>query len=285
MSVTRIHSVMVCLFACGCNPADDPGRLSQLAMTDGTVQQWRLPTRLKEISGLALSPDGRLFAVTDEMAVVYEINYADGKRVRAFGLHDPPLPGDFEGIAWLRDRVYLTTSDGILYSAPEAKDGEQVEATRVDTGLGKLCEIEGLAEESQSGHLFFVCKDGVAGDKHPDLRVFEWSVADQRVVGSIALPLADIRRALDTKNFNPSGIVLDRANKRFLIVSARPRALVELSLDGQLIAARRFSQSRRHRQPEGVELTSSGKLLIADEGGDGKARLAVYAPQQSGESR
>ncbi len=276
---------MASLLVSSCGSTDEPGRLSQFGMTDSTMQQWRLPGRLKEISGLALSPDGRLFAVADEMAVVYEINYADGKLVRAFAMQDPPLPGDFEGIAWLKDRIYLVTSDGILYSSPEGADGEHVEATRTDTGLGKSCEIEGLAEDSRTDHLFFACKNANAGGKGQDLQIFEWSVADQAVVRSIALPLADIRRALRTNDFNPSGIVMDRADKRFIIVAAQQRGLVELSLDGQLIAARRFSQPGRHRQAEGIELTSSGKLLIADEGGDGKARLAVYEPQQGEESR
>jgi uncharacterized protein YjiK len=280
MPVNRILAIMISLLVSGCGVADEPGALSHFAMTDSTVQQWRLPDRLREISGLALSPDGRLFAVADEMAVVYEINYAEGKLIRAFALQAPPVPGDFEGIAWLKGQIYLTTSDGILYSSPEGADGEHVEATRTDTGLGASCEIEGLAEESQADHLFFVCKDRIAGSKVPDLQIFEWSVADQRVVRSIALPLADIQRTLGTEKFNPSGIVLDRSNKHFFIVAAEQRGLAELGTDGQLIAARRFAQPGRHRQAEGIELTSSGKLLIADEGGDGKARLAVYESRQ-----
>ncbi len=276
---------MVALLVSACETADEPGRPPQFATTDNAVQQWRLPDRLREISGLALAPDGRLFAVTDEMAIVYEINYADGKLVSAFALQDPPLAGDFEGIAWLNGHVYLTTSDGILYSSPEGADGERVEAARTDTGLGEKCEIEGLAEESRTDHLYFVCKVGRGGGKAQILQIFEWSVADQAVVRNIALPVADIRRTLRTDDFNPSGIVLNRANHHFLIVAARQRAMVELGQDGQLIVARQFSEPGRHWQAEGIELTSSGKLLIADEGRGGKARLAVYEPRRSEESR
>ena len=285
MPFTRILAITASLLVSACGHEDEPGRLPQFAMTDNAVQQWRLPDKLKEISGLALSSDGRLFAVADEQAVVYEINYTDGKLVRTFALGDPPVPGDFEGIAWLKDRLYLTTSDGILYSASESADGEHVEATRTDTGLGKHCEIEGLAEDAETDRLFFVCKDLVAASGFSDPQIFIWSVAEQRVTGSIALPLADIRRALDTRRFNPSGIVLDTDSNSFLIVAARPRSTVEVGMDGRLVSARRFSQPGRHRQPEGIELTSSGKLLIADEGGDGKGRLAVYEPPQSGESK
>jgi hypothetical protein len=34
--------------------------------------------------------------------------------------------------------------------------------------------------------------------------------------------------------------------------------------------------AERHRQAEGIEITRDGRLLIADEGGRGRARLAVY---------
>jgi hypothetical protein len=95
MPVKRILAIAVSLLLSACDSEDEPGRLPQVAMTDNAVQQWRLPDKLKEISGLALSSDGRLFAVADEMAVVYEINYTDGKLVRAFALGDPPVPGDF----------------------------------------------------------------------------------------------------------------------------------------------------------------------------------------------
>lgn len=280
-----IFAITVFLAAAGCGGTHQPDRLSQLAKSDSSVRQWRLPDRLKEISGLALSPDGRLFAVTDEAAVVFEINYTDGKLIRAFALEGPPVPGDFEGIAWLNGRIYLTTSDGILYSSPEPTEGERAEATRTDTGLGERCEIEGLADDADTGRLFFVCKDGLQGSKLANLQIFVWSVADQRVTGTITRPLADIQRALGMKSFHPSGIVLDSASDSFLIVAARQRALVELGTDGRLISARRFSDPGRHRQAEGIELTSSGKLLIADEGADGKARLAVYEPQRSGGSR
>ena len=46
-----------------------------------SLQQWKLPKRLKEISGLALTPDDRLFAIDDEQSVIYEIDYVQGKTI------------------------------------------------------------------------------------------------------------------------------------------------------------------------------------------------------------
>jgi uncharacterized protein YjiK len=60
------------------------------------------------------------------------------------------------------------------------------------------------------------------------------------------------------------------------MVASRQQALIELTEDGDLVSARNMPLTNRHRQAEGIELTSDGRLLIADEGGTHKARLAVY---------
>ncbi len=66
------------------------------------------------------------------------------------------------------------------------------------------------------------------------------------------------------------------------MVAARQHAIVQLSRDGGLINAIILPKKKRHRQAEGVEITNDGRLLIADEGGDGNARLAVYRLPPSG---
>jgi uncharacterized protein YjiK len=273
------------LIACGCGVAGDSDRLARYALSNDSMQQWKLPSALREISGLALSTDNRLFAVTDEAAVVFEIDFRNGALIKAFAFDDPPVRGDFEGIAWLAGRIYLTTSDGVLYSAAEAADGEHVNATRVDTGLGKFCEIEGLTGEPELGQLFFACKEARKDREPSDAAIYAWSIGDRSIIRRIDLPFADIERALGADHFNPSGLVIDGESGHFLIVAARQHSLIELDRTGRLVAAHRFRQSQRHRQSEGIELTSDGRLLISDEGGDKKARLAVYQPGERGESK
>ena len=54
------------------------------------AQQRRLPRRLREISGLAVTSDGRLFGHDDERAVIYEIDVEGGQIVKSFAIGDPP---------------------------------------------------------------------------------------------------------------------------------------------------------------------------------------------------
>jgi uncharacterized protein YjiK len=271
--MTRIAVGLVLAFILSACGGASPG-----ATTDPSSDftQWRLPDRLREISGLALTPDQRLFAITDEEAFVYELDFADGAIVKRFALGDPVLRGDFEGIAVLDERVWLMTSDGDLLVAAEGSDGSNVDYKKFKTGHGADCELEGLTQDRENGALLLACKES-RSDAKP-LRAFEWSVSKEDIEFSreIFLPEKAIARKIDAKRFNPSGIALDPLTREWVVIAARQHVLVRLSAGGEQTEAIIRLKKRRHRQAEGIEVTSDGRLLIADEGGDGKARLAVY---------
>lgn len=250
-----------------------------------SLRQWRLPERLREISGLALTDAGRLFAVADEQAVVYELDWTAGRLVKAFALGNPVLRGDFEGIAIVAGRFYIVTSSGDLYESAEGGDGEQLDYERHATGLGERCEIEGLAATRAGDRLLIACKEPRAGQA--GVEVHAWSPETRRLLPdeTLELPLTDILPAIGATRLNPSGIVIVPESGNLLLVAARQRALVELSPDGRVLAAMPLPLAHRHRQPEGIELAADGRLLISDEGGSHKARLAVYHPRVSGDDR
>jgi uncharacterized protein YjiK len=230
---------------------------------------------LREISGLALDAEERLFAIADEEAVVYEIDFSSGGLVKAFALGNPVLEDDFEGIAIAGNSFWLMTSDGDLYAAREGDDGEKVEYEHYNTRLDDECEFEGLAAFPGGDSLALLCKDA---KRKKDLRLFEWSLEDEKVVrsGGFELPEKKIEKALDVKNFNPSALAMRPGTGNWLILSARQSSLIEVDSDGKFIDVIMTLDKNRHRQAEGLAVTANGQLLIADEGGRGKARLAIY---------
>lgn len=269
------------LVACG---ADVP-QASAVEEGDGNgnaFRQWKLPGRLREISGLALAPDERLFAITDERAIVYELDYADGSIIKSFSLGDPVVRGDFEGIAVLDELIWLLTSDGLLYATADGPDGSHMTYGKFDTGLGDVCELEGLGANRQAGTLLLACKE--MNRKKDGLMIFELGVSERDIVQrrSVALPEKAIEASIDEKNIHPSGITIDPQSGEWLLIAARQDALVRLSADGSLADAIILPKKGRHRQAEGIEMTRDGRLLLADEGGDGRARLAVYAAAPRG---
>ena len=237
---------------------------------------------MREISGLALTADQRLLAITDERAIVYELDYVDGRIVKSFALGKPVMHGDFEGIAVLQDRVWLMTSDGMLFAATEGPDGRNVNYEKFVTGHGDYCELEGLAQDREANTLLLACKETHL--KNNTLMAFEWFVSPAGIEfsRSIALPEQAIAERIGEQRVNPSGVATDPVNRDWLMVAARQKAFVRLTADGGLSEAIILQKKGRHRQAEGIEMTRDGRLLIADEGGNGRARLAVYHAAPTG---
>ncbi|MGH6952067.1 MAG: SdiA-regulated domain-containing protein, partial [Vitreimonas sp.] len=240
------------------------------------AEQWRLPDRLREISGLAVSADGRLFGHDDEQGVIYEINAAQGRLVKAFALGDPPLAGDFEGLAIAPDGTFwLTTSRGELYRFREGGDGAHVEYARFDSGLGEICEVEGIAYLAAEESLILACKHNHARDMRDRIAIYIWRMPGEAKLW-LNLPEDALASATGERHFRSSAIDVDARSGRLLLMSAGDAALVELDAQGDVVSAR--SLEGAHRQPEGVAVLPNGALAIADEaGGRGNsALLSIY---------
>lgn len=241
-------------------------------------QQWRLPTQLREISGLAVAPDGRVFTHDDERAVIYEIDAVQGRLVKSFGLDDPIETGDFEGLAITRSGdFYMITSAGILFRFREAANGARAPFETIDTGLGSVCEIEGLAHLQADNSLIVACKrnhDRAMRDE-VSLYAFTLSGQSQRATAWLSVPEATLAQAAGVRRFRPSSVDIDPATGRVLLLSASEGAFAELARTGEVLSARALGPG--HPQAEGVTVLPDGVLLIADEGGGGQAVLSRYA--------
>ena len=178
-----------------------------------------LPGRLDEISGLALTSDGRLFAHDDERARVHEIDPETAEVGKRFDLGEDLVRGDFEGIAIVDERFFLITSSGQLYEFREGADRENVAFRLTDTGLRDRCEVEGLDYEEALDALLVACKTSFP---ERDLVVVH-RIPLQADVG--ALPDLTIERAelvargVD-RSFAPSGVAVTPIGT-VLLVSGR----------------------------------------------------------------
>ena len=257
---------------CACTPEGGGFSAGGHDYRHDRFRQWALPSDLREISGLALDPHGRLFAHCDERASIYQLDYEQGGVIKRFHFGDPAAHGDFEGIAWVQDRIFLVTSDGHLLSAAEGADGEHVDFERFDTGLGRRCEIEGLHYEPEADILLLPCKTVLERRAHGRLVVFAWSPGLKR-----RLPQLDIEVDLPPGiRLHASGVTRSPDTGALLIIAARQRSLIELDPAGGLRQVMKLPDPARHPQMEGIEMTRRGDLVIADEGGGGRGRLGVY---------
>jgi uncharacterized protein YjiK len=252
-----------------------PGTVLARYHLDGAPDdRWKLPKALNEISGLAID-HGRLYAHGDEEAVVYQLDPASHRVVSRFALGRPAVRGDFEAITIVEGRVFLTTSDGELFVAPLGEDGASVPYQRYVTGIGRNCEVEGLAWDPGQRTLLFGCKTPRVSALEGRLTVFAWSPTRRAAPTlRLSIPRSQVT-GLGREAVYPSELMRDAATGHLLLLAARAHAIIELSPAGEVLAVAPIERAW-HRQAEGLAIAPDGALLVADEGAGQHATLTTY---------
>lgn len=249
--------------------------IARFALGGRAAAEFELPDWLREASGLAVTADGRILTHGDERGMVAEIDLTTRTARASFSLGQPPIRGDFEGVATAGHRIFLATSDGVLYVTDDTSRG-RARFTRQATGFGDRCELEGLAYEPEAQVLLLGCK--VPRDKRLEgfLTLFRWSVAHAAPASPdrLSVPLATMATRTGCASFRPSAVEIDPGSGHIVVLAGPERALVELTTQGALVDGVRLGD--RHRQPEGLTFVGDSLLLIADEGGKHHATLSIY---------
>jgi uncharacterized protein YjiK len=249
---------------------------SGLVEDDAPVARWLLPPALREISGLTLTADGRLLAHTDEIGQVWEIDYRRGVLIKHFSIGSGAVDRDFEGITIVRDTIWLLTSKGVLYAFPEGKDGERVAYTKYDTGLGKVCEFEGVAFDPALDALLLACKNAVDKTRRGQVVIYRWHLPPDtaKALAPIAISLASVRGSNTWTKLQVSDISIEPRTGNYLLIASKQQALVSISPNGAPVFARALPSG--HPQPEGLAITNDGLMLISDEAANGTAMITLY---------
>jgi hypothetical protein len=246
---------------------------SRLAALDFTTPARRLelPRDLKEVSGLVQLPEGVLLAHGDEEAVWMAVDVRTGAAAPHLAL-GAPARGDFEATALADGRLWLLASDGTMLDAPATATG-RVKRPGVRTGSTD-CELESLAWLPDRGEFVAACKTS-AGRGRLAFRVRRLSDRTWRE-SPLRVSHDAIREAGGPSGFSASDMLFDAQTGHLLLVAGPERALLEITLTGTVVAARRLER-KLHPQPEGLALLPDGTLAIADEA-PGGGRLTLYAP-------
>jgi uncharacterized protein YjiK len=255
-------------------PQASRGILDRCQVNRDSAAHSKLPDGLVEVSGLAAGPGGTLLTHGDEYGTVTVLDGKSLQVVRAVNLQGNPRD-DFEGIATAGDSVALMTSAGRLYffqlgTAPAAR------YSMVGTGLGRYCDLEGLAWHRVSGTLLMPCKQprgaakGVQG-----LTVFRYRLGPTPgTIPPIVVRAAELSRVAGVPELRATSVEVDQATGHLLVLSSNPAMVVEIDSAGSAIGAT-FLPLKRHPQPEGLTLTPDA-MWIADEGAGRKGTLMRY---------
>lgn len=251
--------------------------LERFDMRNKAAKEVKLPKKISEASGLAMSDDGRLFCHDDEKAVIYQLDERTGRIVKEFQLGARPVYGDFEGIAIKGPTFYLVTSSGNIYEAEEGNDNEGVSYRFYNTHLTEKNDVEGLEYDGTRDCLLLACKGdpvkGYAGYKVVyafDLRTLTLS-EQPRLLISIRAVRADSRKG----DFAPSGIAWQERSGTFFIISAAGESIIEITRDGIVLGQEELPK-KVNPHPEGITFAADGTMIICNDGQGDRGSLTIY---------
>jgi uncharacterized protein YjiK len=250
------------------------------------IAQHKLPSELKEASGLAFAADGRLLCHNDEQGAIYIIDYRSGEILKRFYLGKVLVyRDDLEGIATKGDTIFMVNSSGTLLRFGEGRDKEKVRFETFKTPLTARNDVEGLAYDPKTDCLLLVCK-GEAGIGYgkplpkDQKAVYAFSLRTYKLLPQprFLISAAKITAKTREKEFNPSAIERHPRTGHFFVLAANGNAIVEMGADGNLLGVSSLPQSV-NPQPEGLAIAPDGTIVICNEGGGKAGRLCVYPPR------
>ncbi len=263
---------------------------------DNPESHVKLAPVLKEISGIAVTDDNRLFAHDDEKGTVFQLDMKSGKIIKHFSLFEErwfgqdPVMEDFEDIAVSGKQFYMVSSAGVIYGFREGNDGEKVDAVRHETFLNDLYDVEGLCYDPESDALLLACKEypkefslqrlvfDKENSKRKEKPVYSFSLKSMSLdkTPRFLIDSKFLKKKSAKKKFKPSAIERHPQSKTYFVLAARGKLLVEIDPQGKIIDVARLP-SKDHAQPEGLAFTADNEMLISNEGVGGNATLLRYS--------
>ncbi len=244
---------------------------------DNPAEKYFLGEDLEEISGLSWFDGNRLACVQDESGRVFIYDPEEDKVTRRikFG-----RSGDYEGVEWVGDSLYVVKSDGTLLSF--VASGDEPAVTVTELPLTGDVDIEGLGYDPKSKHLLLAVKSlRDSTDKAvKDKLVYAFDPVSRQLLSG---PFMTIRqedleafvtahgkpkssKKKDAKIiYKPSGVAVHPLTQEVYMVASDGKKLLILSRQGEIRAAVALSP-RMLKQPEGICFSPEGDLYISSEG-------------------
>jgi len=272
--------ILLLIFASviGCNysTSDDKSLLKNYDLNgvDNTIIY--LPDVLKEVSGLAYLDENYLLTHNDEEGIVFKINIKNGEVVSEFSIGEKEIEKDFEGIAVVKDSVYLVSSNGAIFKFSLLKGGNNIEYEKIKTPLSSKNNVEGLCYDETTNSLLLACKDDPGKDYKNNKAVYAFNLTHMKFIDKpkFLISLKKLKKKFDINDFSPSGIEVNPVNGNIFLISANPEVILELDTEGKILYAKDL-KDKKHKQPEGITFFMNGGLIIADEANGQKAKLTL----------
>ncbi|MCC7232317.1 MAG: SdiA-regulated domain-containing protein [Bacteroidia bacterium] len=259
---------------------------------------YKLPSELREISGIAWVGANRLACIQDEAGKIFYYNL---KRGDVRGRQTFEANHDYEGIAVAGDTLFVLKSDGTIFKINTATEDSLI-TERIETHLKKADNTEGICYDSAYSRLLVVCK-GIYGKKinRHTVRIYAYSLSDGTLSADpvYAIPLggifdyisqnkiqADARETFKEENsdkpvsfFEASDIAVSPVDSNIYVLASVGKKILVIDHQGNIrnvaaLAPELFTQ------PEGITFAPDGTMYISDEGKNHKGNIMEFPVQK-----
>ena len=228
-----------------------------------------LPDLLREISGLAVLNDSIIYAVQDELGIVFKYNLKSNQIEEMKKFTDI---GDFEDLYLNGDDLVVLRSDAAVFKINKNKNASQV--LPIFLPINSM-NVEGVYFDKTTGRTLIASKEALlnraANERH--IYSFDLTNLNNKPKIELTINIDDIASFLTEKynfdhkqpvQFNPSAVAIHPITKNHFILSASHRLLIEYQ-QGKLIAVYPLPATIYYK-PEGLCFTNNGDLYISSEG-------------------
>lgn len=273
---------------------------SLVQSTNFVNYQWNSPSIelnlshvLSEVSGISVINDSLFACIDDEHGVLYIYNFNSESIVSQIPFGEP---GDYEGVAFANEIIYVLRSDGELF---EISDFNSInpKISHFPSNVPSL-DNEGLFYDSINNNLLIACKGkfgkGIVNQYRREVHIFDltnkvhfddflfnidiFSAAEFALSKGLELPTKLKNDSVQTIfKVRMSGLAMHPITRDVYILSAFDNAILIFSEAGYLKHIELFD-SDLYPRPEGISFQRNGNLIISNENKKTGGTIIVLKP-------
>ncbi len=248
-----------------------------------------LPDILNEVSGLTDIDSSHVACVQDELGTIFIYNFISGKIVSQ---HLFDTYGDFEGLTYTGEAIFILRSDGRL---TEWNDFKSDLANIKHYKLPLLtANNEGLCYDKKHNRILIAAKSTpLDHDKKSERFIYSFDISKKTLLekplyslntGQLAIKAQkfNIPTYSTTKkgkkkpfNFRPSSLAVHPLSDDIYIISATDKLLLVINRKGEVIQMKEL-ESERFTKAEGITFLHDGTMIITNEAAGKVPTLLVY---------
>lgn len=248
-----------------------------------------LPAILNEVSGISDIDFTRVALIQDELGIVFIYDFIKGE---ILSQHKFEETGDFEGLAFTGNSIYILRSDGRL---SEWRNFMSDSAELINYYLDlKTNNNEGLCFDSKHNQVLIAAKSKPRShDLKEERFIYSFDLNTKKLLDNplYSLNVSEIQKLADKLNihfdltsakgkqkafnFRPASIAIHPISDEIYIISAVEKLILIMNRGGDLVHIEKLDE-QLFLQAEGITFLPDGTMIITNEARGKQPTLLVF---------